>query len=149
MAKLADAPGLGPGGSLRGGSSPSNRTNLLGVAQLCRVLHLECRGRWFKSSHPDQNPFRGKGLRTRINHVLSMTVNCSSYRGISSSGRASALQAEGDRFESDILHQNPLLLLHDLIWNCVHIIFRMLKPEIPKRHSASLVPFFRWVIWVN
>ena len=54
VAKLVDAPGLGPGGVIRGGSSPSIRTKSLGIAQAGRVLHLECRGHWFKSSYPDQ-----------------------------------------------------------------------------------------------
>lgn len=65
VAKLVDAPGLGPGGVIRGGSSPSIRTKSLGIAQAGRVLHLDCRGRWFKSSYPDQKC-----------PVLSMTVNC-------------------------------------------------------------------------
>ncbi len=51
------------------------------VAQLGRALRLGRSGRMFESCHTD--------------HI----------RGISSSGRAAALQAVGDRFESDILHQ--------------------------------------------
>jgi hypothetical protein len=51
------------------------------VAQLGRALRLGRSGRMFESCHTD--------------HIW----------GISSSGRAAALQAVGDRFESDILHQ--------------------------------------------
>lgn len=49
------------------------------------------------------------GLTVRTANPLFVGSNPTLYstlRGISSSGRASALHAEGDRFDSDILHQN-------------------------------------------
>jgi hypothetical protein len=45
-----------------------------------------------------------RGLQIRCD-VGSNPTLYSTLRGISSSGRASALHAEGDRFDSDILHQ--------------------------------------------
>ena len=82
MAKLVDAPDLGSGAARRGGSSPSIRTNLRGIAQPGSALVLGTRGRWFESSYPDH------------------------FRGISSVGRAIDLHSIGHRFDPGILHQS-------------------------------------------
>ena len=54
MAKLVDALDLGSSAARRGGSSPSTRTNLRGVAQSGSALGLGPRGRGFESFYPDQ-----------------------------------------------------------------------------------------------
>ncbi len=117
-----------------------------GVAQLARANGSYPLGRWFKSTRryhffnlfiPKIRPI-GQAVKTSASHAGikgSIPLWVTIFREFSSAGRASALQAEGHRFEPCNSHQNrqavlrlPILLFHYLLF--LFIIYSSLNFKI-------------------